>query len=97
MDNSEVSAIGSIRPVAPNTRYQSAASARPNCEGPEMNAARRPQFAVGDLPLGNRKVGTEALARVVRPGKSCSIISFTASTVGSGAGGSSSAEGIPRR
>ena len=46
IDSSDVSAIGSIRPIAANTTYQSAASARPNCVGPEMYPPGRMSAAV---------------------------------------------------
>ena len=46
IDSSDVSAIGSIRPIAANTTYHSAASARPNCVGPEMYPPGRMSAAV---------------------------------------------------
>ena len=53
IDSSDVSAIGSMRPMAANTRYHRAASARPNCVGPEMNPPGR--MHVGRRPRAGRR------------------------------------------
>jgi hypothetical protein len=68
IDNSEVNDIGSIRSIAPKTRYHSTASAKANWVGPEMNP-HRAQIGGDADPLCERPVSTEFDALIAGTGE----------------------------
>ena len=73
---SDVIAIGSTRPIAANTMYQSAASASPNCVGPDT----KPPGRSIDWSIGRRaraEPGPISAHVFPVPGKSSSIMAFT--------------------